>query len=778
MNGAVKRLRSIGEILRLKEFNINIKITDIIYLFMCYISSACTVADGRTPFALSVYAAAFSGRGWFVFLPVTISGIIRYRMDFGAVVYIAALVIFTVAMSALKPIRRYKSVALGISLVMVLMVSNAAKGFSGEDFVWDMVEALSAAGAVIVFEKAVNLIANFKERKCISDFDVIVLGVFISVLVRTSSQIPLIFGVDVSAIIAIAFLMILNLKGDTAVSVTVGILCAIALWDNGAGVAATVGIYVMSSFMANILKGLGRWGCILGFVLINTAYVSFLPSEILPFDIFEIVFATVIYLIIPRRFTELITAFGEKRIYVGSGNDVINDKNKKIITYRLQNLANSYRFLAHSYKKSYTPREMSGEYIIKMLDVASSKICPDCGLKYNCWERGYKESYKSMLKMLEKAEEKGAITVADIQEPLKQKCIKPKDFTDSFNKMYNVYKVEKIWQNKINDCRQLVLSQLEGVVKSVERISEEINLSYDMPAERELSVRLDEEKIDFENIDFLMGKDEDFTVDITLSASRISPKEEATIISVLKELTGTDTSKIRENHCVEGLKVTFKPTRKYIVTVGTSMVPKAGEKVSGDSTVLCENAKGEIVAALSDAMGAGIASSKESEDAMALLKNFMNAGIESSTAVELINSALLLRSSPDIFVTMDMCVVNPMDGNAMIIKSGASPGYIKNSCGVSVVRGNSLPFGTLREHDDISTDIFNVGKNALVIMVSDGISEIFATQDSDILKGIIEVTDTTNPQIMASVIMKQALKQCDNKPKDDMTVMVVNIQQS
>ncbi len=124
-----------------------------------------------------------------------------------------------------------------------------------------------------------------------------------------------------------------------------------------------------------------------------------------------------------------------------------------------------------------------------------------------------------------------------------------------------------------------------------------------------------------------------------------------------------------------------------------------------------------------------------------------------------------------------MCVVNPMDGNAMIIKSGASPGYIKNSYGVSVVRGNSLPFGTLREHDDISTDIFSVGKNALVIMVSDGISEIFAAQDSDILKGIIEVTDTTNPQIMASVIMKQALKQCDNKPKDDMTVMVVNIQQ-
>ena len=208
------------------------------------------------------------------------------------------------------------------------------------------------------------------------------------------------------------------------------------------------------------------------------------------------------------------------------------------------------------------------------------------------------------------------------------------------------------------------------------------------------------------------------------------------------------------------------------------MVPKKGEKISGDSTVMCENTKGEFVAAISDAMGSGASAAKDSADALEILKNFMTAGMEPVTSVELINSALLLRSSADKFVTMDMCVVNTREGSLKLIKSGAAPGYIKTSRGVSVVKGSMVPYGVLENHDKITTDVIGIGDSVMVVMVSDGLSEILHSEKGDALKAIVASTDTKNPQIMASVLMKQGLKACSDAPEDDMTVVVVAIQKA
>ena len=257
MSGAVKKIRSIGELFRFKEFNINISLTDIIYIVTCYISSACTVLDGRTPFALCAYGAAFTGRSWPVFLIVTLAGIIRFRFDSHAFVYIFTLVAFTAFMSVFSGGKKNRGILLGVFLFVVSLCADLVDGFKTERFIWNLAEGLILWGGVTVFKKAVNLISNYKDRKCISDFDILALGAFAAVVIRCTSELPLLFGLSFASVLAIVLLMVLNLKGDPAVSVTMGVVCAVALWDNGAGMAATVGVYAMSSIAANSLKIFG-----------------------------------------------------------------------------------------------------------------------------------------------------------------------------------------------------------------------------------------------------------------------------------------------------------------------------------------------------------------------------------------------------------------------------------------------------------------------------------------------------------------------------------------
>ena len=149
---------------------------------------------------------------------------------------------------------------------------------------------------------------------------------------------------------------------------------------------------------------------------------------------------------------------------------------------------------------------MSKQYIIRMLDTASSKICPDCGLKYSCWERGYKASYAAMLDMLKKAEEKGSLSVSDIPEPFSSKC----------NQVRRVCKVvlteclrctvwKKLWQKRLNESRALVSNQLRGIGFAIDRLGAEFSMCVDVPAEKQLKTALDREGIRCDDIAFFNG---------------------------------------------------------------------------------------------------------------------------------------------------------------------------------------------------------------------------------------------------------------------------------
>ena len=170
-----------------------------------------------------------------------------------------------------------------------------------------------------------------------------------------------------------------------------------------------------------------------------------------------------------------------------------------------------------------------------MLDTASSKICPDCGLKYSCWERGYKASYKAMLDMLEIAENKGKLTIGDIPESFSSKCIKNDAFVNAFNSMFEIYRVEKLWQDRLNESRMLVSGQLKGVAGTINRLCEEFDMCLDVPAEKHLKTALDRENIKADDITFLSGHGSDFSVDITFKNGHCSKKDEQKILDVLNK---------------------------------------------------------------------------------------------------------------------------------------------------------------------------------------------------------------------------------------------------
>ena len=760
-----------------KGIELKISVTDTVNLLLCFVMAHCSLFSGMMPLGAAAYAAVFASDRWFMYLAAALLGLFQNRPDLTAVPYTCAMIAATVFMGLLRPASkvRYRAIVMSLCLFAALVCTNIITGFYLFDVFMAAVEAAVCFGAVYIFYTAIPVLINGNERHYLSDVEAVSVITVFALLVRCMSYIPLVFGINPAVVAAIVLLLVINLEGEIASGAAMGVILGVVCGGNTESIASATGAFAISSLCSGLMKRYGKLGVILGFIVANAAMTAFLKSELLPFDIFEVIIASGIFVLLPKRVINYVSSFPAKTVHTANDAFVSRDKLQKVICERLDRLAGSFAELSCSYSRCFENQSMSQQYIIHMLDTASSKICPDCGLKYSCWERGYKTSYAAMLDMLKKAEEKGCLSASDVPEPFASKCKKIHEFTQSFNRMFEVYRVEKMWQKRLNDSRMLVSGQLKGVSRTIENLANEFDMCLDVPAEKQLKTALDREGIKADDITVMRGRGSDFSADIYFNRGRCSKKDEQKISEIITELTGVSTYAARSFYVENSLVITYKPQCDYGVSTGVASTCRNGEEVCGDSYTICENSFGETVIAISDGMGTGSAAARESTAAAELLRDFSDAGMNVETSLELINSSLLLRSSGENFATMDVCTVRCSDGVISFSKSGAAPSYVKNEYGISKIESNALPFGVMEQQSEINTEVFTVENSAVVLMVSDGVSDDFVSEEEDGLIKKLETLETVNPQVVASVILNTAIELSGGKADDDMTVIAISI---
>ncbi len=753
---------------------LSISICDIANLLLCYAMAGCRLFADKTPLVVGIYGAAFVTGRWPAFLISALLGLWRFNAGFS--IYMPAILISTILMALCPPGVKYRAFFSAVALSAVLTVRNLIDDAYWYDYFMSALEVGACFLGVHIFAKAIPLVINSRDRRYIEDTEIVCVFVLLALIVRCASNFPLILGMDISVMLAILMLFVINTEGGVSTGAVMGVVFGFVTGGVGYGISSSMGAFAFASLCSSLMSRFGKWGIVLGFMAANTVMAAFFSGESIPFDIFEVTASSIVFALIPKGAMTYISSLPGKTVHTATKAFVEQDKMQNVISGRLNKLAESYTSLAQAYDRCFQSDAMSKTYIIHMLDSASARVCPDCGLKYNCWERSYKESYRAMLDMLSAAEEKGDLTENDVPSPLRDKCMRLSDFVHEFNQMYKVYKIEKLWQNKLNDSRQLVSKQLYGVGHSMERVASEFDMCLDIAAEKELKSALDREKLGFKDLTFLKGSTKDtFSVEIVLDKWHVTKKDETIAVAVVEKVTGQKTSLAAVNHNRDGVALVLGPCHNYSVSVGSASACRSGEKVSGDSYIVCRSMTGEFVAAISDGMGTGAKASIESVTATELLNSFISSGMDVKTSLELINSSLLLRSSGDSFATMDVCSVNLMDGSISLIKSGAATGYVKVDDKISAVHSDSLPFGVLADYGSVNTESFYAEKSALVVMMSDGVADVLDMCGENYTAKKLTELKTDNPQLVASSLLNTAMELSGKKANDDMTVLVLCI---
>ncbi|MGB9661718.1 MAG: SpoIIE family protein phosphatase [Moorellaceae bacterium] len=217
----------------------------------------------------------------------------------------------------------------------------------------------------------------------------------------------------------------------------------------------------------------------------------------------------------------------------------------------------------------------------------------------------------------------------------------------------------------------------------------------------------------------------------------------------------------------------YPPETCMGVEVGFACCARQQDLTCGDSFLDAPLPGGRHLLVLSDGMGAGREARMESRTAVELVKELLSAGFSREMSLRLVNLVLLLRSSRDNFATLDVAVLDLVEGRGEFTKLGACPSFLLRENRLLTIGPQSLPVGIL---EDIPLEVVQeeIRPGDVLVMVSDGVLEAHRdlTEKDRWLAAALKRTTEFEPQKLAERLLKQALALADGLPADDMLVAV------
>lgn len=418
--------------------------------------------------------------------------------------------------------------------------------------------------------------------------------------------------------------------------------------------------------------------------------------------------------------------------------------------------------------KGVLPREQAKVMLAREV---SESVCHDCPERTACWRTYMEKTEKAFLSMMEGALDRGKATVLDLPNAMTQRCKRLNAVLSCVNQSVERYKNYYTVATNNDNSRLLIGEQLAGVSAIMKNLSElsKVQSKYDRDKEAALFEELTREGVLIKEAVVASERDELFA---TIVVEAGDYKKQC-VGSVVSKVCGVDMmlTETQSTPSKNWMVLTFAAAPKFDVVFGFAGVKKRGSEVSGDTHTFLRIDEHKFLLGLCDGMGSGVEAENASSRAISLIENFYKAGFDNDTILTSVNKLLSL-SQDEVFTAVDISVVDLREGICDFIKIGATCGFVKSRDNVEIISAGSLPLGVLDEMKPCITKKA-LSDGDMIIMVSDGITDAFATKEDFAVK--IGDAALKSPQETADLLLKEAIAQEGGETKDDMTVIVAQI---
>ena len=757
---------------------------DVLMILSCFFMGRALLLDHVAPFGFALFAVLLSRKksGVAAFLAVS-AGVISYQFGARGGGTILAMLLFAGLWNfAGRKSNSWSVFRTAVTVMLCILVSNLIRtlvnGFLAYEMLLGLFESIVGFVMVYVFTRSVDVLWDIKKRQVLSGEEMICLCVFLSLTVIGFWNIS-VLGFSLRNILTVFLTLLLAYIGGAGTGAAVGITTGFMLSLASVPDPAFMGNLAICGLMAGTFRELGRPGTGDAFLLANilmTFYINRSTYVILPFG--ELAAGVILLLLLPQKSIEYLKRFISPGLARGDDRQNYGKRVQELTVARLQEFAQVFRHLSKVFGRISERTSSPGqEELSQLFEMVADRVCKGCPLQRSCWERDFYQTYTGIFEMLSACEEKGFIEQKDLPAAMARRCLNSKNLVEDLNVIYQTYRSNWTWKQKMNDCRQLVADQLEGVGHVVTELAAELDMDIRFRGGLEDAIRLELDKNGISVKDVIVLEKPGGKTQISIQKPNCGNDRECMkkIEPLVSKVMGKPMSR-RHKECTRGGKsdcvLHLAESRKFEIITGVARKPKKDSITCGDSYSFTSVKDGKYMLAISDGMGFGARASEESSAVISLLESFLEAGFDQGITIKTINSILRLRSREEMFATADLCIMDLVEGEAEFIKIGGVSSFIRRSDKIEIIRQPALPMGILE--DVVSENIIvPIHDEDMVVMVTDGITDAFSAigDGEQGLADFIATLQTTNPQELAELIMEEALFHSDGAAADDMTVM-------
>ncbi|PAV28575.1 stage II sporulation protein E [Virgibacillus profundi] len=741
---------------------------------------------------VSPFAVAFLATMWFVHRDKTaksmlavLAGALSYSVNHSIFLALAMIVFIFLAGLFKKTNNQQITIPLFVFISTVaprLFLYSISNQLSSYEWMLLIVEGVLGTVLVLIFMQSIPLLSPKRYKPTLKNEEIVCMIILIaSILTGTIGW--QIYDASVEQVLSRYFVLILSFVGGAAIGSTVGVVAGLILSLANVANLYQMSLLAFSGLLGGLLKEGKKPGVAVG-LLVGTFLIGIYgnAATLVP-SIIESIIAIAFFILTPTSWFKKISRYIPGTEEHTTEQEQYLQKVRNVTAKRVEQFSNVFEALSKSFATSdeYVQDEDEAKRETDyFLSQVTEKTCQTCFMKDRCWDRQFDKTYSLMEEM------KGDLT--DGHEPnrkvareFENHCVKSKKVVDAMKEEMSFFEANRKLKQQVMESKRLVADQLQGVSEVMEDFAQEILKERQHHEQQEIQIihALKHMGIDLEKLDIY--RLEKGNVDIEMTASFYSYHGEGSklIAPVLSDILNEmiivkqeEISPFPNGYC----HLSFGSAKEFVVETGAANAAKGGGLISGDSYTTIELGAGKYAMAISDGMGNGKRAKEESVETLRLLQQILQTGIPEKVAIKSINSILALRSTDEMFATLDLAVIDLHNAFVRFLKIGSTPSFIKRGNQMLNVEASNLPMGIIQEFDvDIVSE--QLMSEDLLVMMSDGIFEgPKHVENTEMwVKRKLREMKTEDPQEIADLLLEEVIRTRSGEIEDDMTVLVAKL---
>ncbi|SNT47731.1 stage II sporulation protein E [Bacillus sp. OK838] len=644
------------------------------------------------------------------------------------------------------------------------------------------VEAGLAMILTLIFIQSIPLLTIRTKSQSLKTEEIVSLIILLA-SVMTGTIGWMIYDLSLDHIFSRYLVLLFGLAGGAAIGSTVGVVTGLIFSLASIASLYQMSLLAFSGLLGGLLKEGRKIGVAVG-LLIATLLIGLYGegTNNIMVTLYESLVAVALFILTPSSIINKIAKHIPGTVENSDEQQQYARKVRDVTAQRVEQFSHVFEALSNSFSQvdergRLEEDEKEFDYFLSNV---TEKTCQLCFKKEQCWSKNFNTTYDGMQEiMIQLSENDGQLPQKTSKEWGKY-CSRGPQVIGAISQELTYFEANQKLKRQVKESRKLVADQLRGVSAVMDDFAKEIQRERKNHHVHEESIMeaIQDFGLHIGHVEIYSLEQGNVDIEMSVPYCQGRGECEKLIAPMLSDILG-ETIVVHSEECATypngQCEVIFRSAKKFTVETGVAHAAKGGGLVSGDSYTTMEIGCGKFAIAISDGMGNGERAHFESTETLKLLQKFLQSGIEEKIAIKSVNSVLSLRTTDEIFSTLDLAMIDLQDAKAKFLKICSIPSFIKRGDRIIKIESSNLPMGIIQDFDvDVVSEELKAGD--ILIMMSDGVFDgpSHVENIEFWLKRKIKEMETEDPQEISDLILEEVIR-TKGIIDDDMTVVTSKI---